>query len=52
MSEIEPEPWAQADGDLFDDGEEVLGLQAAILSESTLKRLWDSREEDDAWRDL
>lgn len=29
-----------------------LGLQSALLSESTLSRIWESPEEDEAWRDL
>ncbi|MCC6271605.1 MAG: DUF2281 domain-containing protein [Microbacteriaceae bacterium] len=29
-----------------------LGLQATLLAEATLMRIWNSPEEDEAWRDL
>ena len=30
----------------------AIALQPALLAEETLRRIWDSPEEDEAWRDL
>ena len=42
------------DGEVFEipDLPEDLGRACALASEATLKKFWDTPEEDAAWRDL
>ncbi len=42
---IELKPLKQID-------EEISARECAILSESSLKKIWDTPEEDEAWKDL